>query len=125
MCHQTVSLVARHLEQNGIPTVVVGSARDIVEYCGVPRFVFTDFPLGNPSGLPGQADMQTAIMGMALDLLATATVPRTTLVAPFAWNGRPDWRAVYNRVTPENAEHLRAVGDERRRRMAARAPKKD
>ena len=36
MCHQTVSLVARHLEASGIPTVVVGCARDIVEECGVP-----------------------------------------------------------------------------------------
>ena len=26
MCHQTVSLVARHLEENGIPTVVVANA---------------------------------------------------------------------------------------------------
>mgnify|MGYP003704790209 CR=1 FL=1 len=41
-----MSLIARHLEQNGIPTVVIGSARDIVEYTAVARFVFTDFPLG-------------------------------------------------------------------------------
>ncbi|MGK0277225.1 MAG: D-proline reductase (dithiol) PrdB, partial [Ilumatobacter sp.] len=31
MCHQTVSLVSRHLEAQGITTIVVGSARDIVE----------------------------------------------------------------------------------------------
>jgi D-proline reductase (dithiol) PrdB len=48
VCHQTISLVARHLETNGIPTVIVGSALDVVEHCGVPRFYFTDFPLGNP-----------------------------------------------------------------------------
>jgi len=40
VCHQTVSLVARHLETNGIPTVVLGCAKDIVEHCGVPRFLF-------------------------------------------------------------------------------------
>ena len=39
---QTVGLVARHLEANGIATVVIGSAVDIVERCGVPRFIFTD-----------------------------------------------------------------------------------
>ena len=120
-----MSLIARHLEQNGIPTVVIGSARDIVEYCAVPRFVFTDFPLGNPAGLPYQPDMQKAIVALALDLLETATAPRTTVTAPFAWNGDPGWRAVYNRVTPENADYLRQKGDERRRRMAARAPQKD
>ena len=125
MCHQTVSLIARYLEQNGIPTVVIGSARDIVEYCAVPRFVFTDFPLGNPAGLPWQPDMQQAIVAQALDLLESATGPRTTVAAPFTWNGTPDWRGVYNRVTPENAEYLRQKGEERRRKMAAKAPVKE
>ena len=32
VCHQTCSLVARHLEANGIPTVVMGCAKDIVEH---------------------------------------------------------------------------------------------
>ena len=32
VCHQTVSLVARHLEANGIATVVMGCAKDIVEH---------------------------------------------------------------------------------------------
>ena len=120
-----MSLIARHLEQNGIPTVVIGSARDIVEYAGVPRFVFTDFPLGNPAGLPWQPDMQKAIVAQALDLLDHATHPQTTVTAPFHWNGDPGWRAVYNRVTPENADYLRQKGEERRRKMAAKAPIKD
>ena len=38
VCHQTVSLVGRHLEANGISTVIVGSALDVVEHCGVPGF---------------------------------------------------------------------------------------
>ena len=125
MCHQTVSLIARHLEANGIPTVVIGSALDIVEHCGVPRFVFTDFPLGNPTGLPGQATMQHAIVAQALTLLETATAPRTTVAAPYTWNGDPAWRSVYNRVTPENADYLRQKGDDRRRKMTARAPIKE
>ena len=120
-----MSLIARHLEQNGIPSVVVGSARDIVEHAGVARFVFTDFPLGNPAGLPWQAGMQKAVVGMALDLLEQATAPRSTVVAPFRWDGDPGWRAVYNRVTPENAEYLRQKGEERRRKMAAKAPIKE
>lgn len=125
MCHQTVSLIARHLEQHGIPTVVIGSARDIVEHTAVPRFVFTDFPLGNPAGLPWQPDMQKAVVALALNLLETATAPHGTVVAPFLWSGDPGWRAVYNRVTPENADYLRQKGEERRRRMAAKAPIKD
>jgi D-proline reductase (dithiol) PrdB len=120
-----VSLIARHLEENGIPTVVIGSAKDIVEYTAVARFVFTDFPLGNPAGLPGQAEMQKAIVAQALGLLQTATAPQTTEAAPFQWNGDPGWRAVYNRVTPENAEYLRQKGEARRRMMLAKKPQTD
>ena len=69
-----MSLVARHLEEAGLPTVVMGSARDIVEECGVARFVFTDFPLGNPTGKPDDVAMQTSITGMALDLLELSLI---------------------------------------------------
>ncbi len=92
MCHQTVSLVARHLEENGIPTAVIATARDIVEYCGVARLVFTDFPLGNPCGEPYAEAMQRAIVGMALDLLEDAEGPRTTVVAPFKWSKGDRWK---------------------------------
>ncbi len=87
-----MSLVARYLEENGIPTVVIATARDIVEYCGVARLVFTDFPLGNPCGEPWDEDMQRQIVGMALDLLETARAPRTTLVAPFEWPKGGEWK---------------------------------
>jgi D-proline reductase (dithiol) PrdB len=70
-----VSLVSRHLEENGLPTVLMGSARDVVEECGVARFVFTDFPLGNPCGKPWDAEMQNSIVGTALDLLEKAWMP--------------------------------------------------
>ena len=90
-----MSLVARHLEANGLPTVVVGSARDIVEQCAVPRFVFTDFPLGNPAGKPGDVPMQRAILGMALDLLETTRHPLTTIQTPFQWDAGGAWRASY------------------------------
>ena len=62
-----MSLVARHLEANGLPSVVVGSARDIVEECGVARFLFSDFPLGNPCGRPDDGTMQEAIVGLRGD----------------------------------------------------------
>ena len=92
MCHQTVSLVARHLEAHGITAVILGSARDIVEHCGVPRFVFTDFPLGNPCGKPYDVAMQREIVGVALDLFESARLPRTTVQTPFVWSDDQSWR---------------------------------
>ncbi len=92
VCHQTVSLVARHLEENGVPTVILGTARDIVEHCGVARLVFSDFPLGSPCGEPGKPEIQTAIVATALDLLETAQAPRTTLISPFTWPAGEAWK---------------------------------
>lgn len=119
-----MSLTARHLEENGIPTVVIGSGRDIVEHCAVPRFLFVDFPLGNPCGIPYDQDMQAAIARQAMELLESAGGPQTTVRAPFDWNGNPNWRGVYNYAGPENQEDLRAEGERRRTRMAKR-PKRE
>jgi crotonobetainyl-CoA:carnitine CoA-transferase CaiB-like acyl-CoA transferase len=66
VCHQTVSLAARLLEANGIPTVIMGCAKDIVEHCGVPRFLFSDFPLGNSAGRPHDVESQTLTLELAL-----------------------------------------------------------
>jgi hypothetical protein len=114
VCHQTVSLVARHLEANGIATVVVGSARDIVEECGVPRFLFSDFPLGNPCGKPWDVEMQRRIVGFALDLLESATLPRTAVQTPFVWSDDASWKERYARVDPAQAEKISQLGEVRR-----------
>jgi hypothetical protein len=119
VCHQTVSLVARHLEATGIPTVIIGSALDVVEHCGVPRFYFTDFPLGNPCGHPWAPDMQREIVRGAIGLFEIAKASRTTVKAPFAWKeDGAIWRARYGRVDAENRERLLKLGDERRARQA-------
>jgi hypothetical protein len=112
-------LVARHLEANDMPTVIIGSAKDIVEHCGVPRFIFSDFPLGNPCGHPWNANMQTATVRLALSLLDTATGPRTTVQSPFEWKDDPGWRERYNRVRPEDRDRLLALGEARRKAREA------
>jgi D-proline reductase (dithiol) PrdB len=89
-----VSLVARYLEANGIPTVMIANARDIVEHCGVARLVFVDFPLGNPCGEPFALDEQREIFEMALGLLESATEPRTTIQAPFTWSRGDRWKSL-------------------------------
>jgi hypothetical protein len=84
--------------------VVLGSARDIVEQCGVPRFVFTDFPLGNPCGKPYDSMMQHEIVGIALDLLETARYPRTTVQTPFSWDTSNEWRGNYMKISTAPGE---------------------
>lgn len=112
-----MSLVSRHLEANGIPTVVIGSAKDIVEECGVARFVFSDFPLGNPCGRPDDVAMQRAIVAIALDVLESARHPRTAVITPFRWSEDARWKENYARVDPAQAAALRAAGERRRERQ--------
>jgi len=119
VCHQTVSLVARHLEANGIPTVIIGSARDIVEHCGVPRFLFVDFPLGNPCGKPWDIDMQRRILRQGLSLFDSVTEPLTTVVSPEQW-GDDDWKQHYMEVNDDNRAALAQKGEELRQRRAER-----
>ena len=98
-----MSLAARHLEEHGIATVVLGCARDIVEHCGVPRFVFSDFPLGNAAGRPFNENSQRTTLGLALDLLESARAPRTTVQSPLVWSEDPGWKADYcdvSRIPP-------------------------
>jgi D-proline reductase (dithiol) PrdB len=96
-----VGLAARYLEEQGIPTVAFGCARDIVERCGVPRFVFSDFPLGNPTGRPWDLDMQRAIVHMGLDVLVGAQEPGTTVITPYEWSPDQSWKErVFTQAQP-------------------------
>ena len=114
MCHQTVSLAARHLEANGIPTVVMGCAKDIVEYVGVPRFLFSDFPLGNPVGRPNDPQSQEFTLNLALRVLESAPSSRTTVQSPLRWSDNPEWKLDFSnidRLSPDEIARRRAEFD--------------
>ena len=107
-----MSLVARHLEANGIPTVVLGSALDIVEHCRVARFAFLDFPLGNPCGKPYDVGMQRDVVVTALGMFETARGPSTQHL-PYRW-GDESWRDGYMAIREEDLAGLRRSGEARR-----------
>ena len=92
----------------------MGSAKDIVEECGVPRFLFTDFSLGNPCGKPRDLKMQSQLLDMALELFSFATFPRTTVQTPFNWETN-EWRDNYMAIREGDLEALALAGDERRK----------
>lgn len=116
-----MSLVSRHLEENGIPTVIIGSALDVVENCGVARFLYTDFPLGNPCGAPGDVLSQIGIVRRSLSLLEEAEGPETTWRSSLTWRGDEEWRDDYAKVDDSNREELRQRGEQRRlQQLAAR-----
>ena len=112
MCHQTVSLAARHLEENGIAAIVMGCAKDIVEYCGVPRFLFSDFPLGNAAGRPGDPQSQALTLELALRVLESAPAPRTAVQSPLRWSTAPTWKLDYSNIEKLSPEEIRRRREE-------------
>lgn len=115
VCHQTMSLTARYLEAAGLSTVVVGAAKDIVERCGVPRFLFSDVPLGSAAALPNDPSSQDATLELALRVLESAIAPRTTVQNPLRWNRDPEWKLDYlnlDRLTPAEIAERRAANDQ-------------
>jgi D-proline reductase (dithiol) PrdB len=114
VCHQTVSLAARALEANGIATVIMGSAKDIVEYVGVPRLLFSDFPLGNSAGRPNDPVSQDFTLRLALQLLEGAPAARTTVQSPLRWSSSSVWKLDYcniERLSPQEIARRRAAFD--------------
>lgn len=106
VCHQSVSLAARALEASGIATVIMGCAKDIVEYVGVPRLLLSDFPLGNGAGRPNDPDSQAATLELALRLLESAPVPRTTIQSPIRWSDSADWKLDYCNIERLSADEI-------------------
>ena len=114
VCHQTSTLTARYLEANGIPTVVMGCAKDIVEHAAAPRFLFSDFPLGNSAGKPHDVASQDQTLEYALLVLETAAGPRTTMQSPLRWSESGRWKLDYSNIdqlTPEDLAARRAEFD--------------
>lgn len=126
VCHQSVSLAARMLEAQGITTVVMGCAKDIVEYVGVPRLLFSDFPLGNAAGRPNDANSQAFTLELALRVLETAPSERTTVQSPLVWSASPDWKVDYLNLaalSPEEIARRRADFD--KQNVVAKGLRKD
>ncbi len=112
ICHQSQSLLARYLEAAGIPTVVMGAAKDIVEYCGVPRFLFSDFPLGNAAAIPNNPASQDLNFELALRVLESAPAPRTTVQSPLVWSSDPTWKLDYSNLEKLPAEEITRLRNE-------------
>jgi len=106
VCHQSSTLAARALEAAGIATVVMGSAKDIVEHAAAPRFLFSDFPLGNSAGRPHDLASQDQTLELALRLLESAAGPRTTMQSPLRWNADGLWKLDYLNLEQIGADEL-------------------
>lgn len=96
-----MSLVARVLEEQGVPTVVLSNARDITAQALTPRALFTNYPLGNPVGRPQDLADQRAGLIAALGLLESATEAGTIVDSGRVWSASRDWmRLIFSQEQP-------------------------
>ena len=104
-----MSLVARYLEEQGMPTVVFTNALDITRSAFTPRAYFTNYPLGNPFGRPGDPDDQRAGLEAGLRLLETATAAGTVGYSERRWSGNSDWmKLIFSPEQPFLSEQAEA-----------------
>jgi len=84
----------------------MGCARDIVESAGVPRFYWSDFPLGHSAGKPHDTDSQSATVRGALTLFDSATTANTTVASSQQWATTDEWKLDFMKVEELSAEQL-------------------
>ena len=79
-----MSLIARTLEAEGLPTLILGSAHDILTVGKAPRVEFLNYPLGFTSGVPFDEVNQLAVVQAALEGFDRHTQPAFNLL-DFEW----------------------------------------
>ena len=88
-CHQTIGLLARVFEREGLTTVTVTGARDITERVRPLRAAWLDFPLGNSLGRPNEPEEQRAICLDVLRLATSAAAPGAIAISSMHGPTRP------------------------------------
>lgn len=75
MDSQVAALVARTIELAGVPTVVLGTDRDLLQLVRAPRAVVVAHPDGAPLGEPGNGGKHQAVIRSALQTAWTFEAP--------------------------------------------------
>ncbi len=82
MCHRSVGLVSRAIEERGIPTVTLAMERGVA----APRVAFVPFPYNFPMGEPNERGRHREVALAALALLHEMGEPGEVEL-PFRWRG--------------------------------------
>ena len=106
-----MGLVARAVEEAGIPTLCMSSALDITRAVKPPRSVFVNFPLGHQTGRPHEPALQRSILLDAFRALETMSVPGGIVSLRYVWDEtgdaweeleyRPGYLPAYTRSTQD------------------------
>ena len=87
-------LIARHLESLGLPTLILGSAMDILVAGKPPRATFVNYPLGFESGRFRDKTDQLAVVREALKGFAELSSPA---IVPMNFEWQAGWDMLHER----------------------------
>ena len=103
-----MSLVARHLEALGLPTLCFASALDIIQAGAPPRAVFIDYPLGHASGKTNDPADQYEIAQAAIAAWPRFRGPGEIIDLERSWAQDETWKQASE---PAGGEDQRAPRD--------------
>ena len=115
MCHQTVGLVARILEEAGFPTICLTAARSITESVNPPRAAFVDMPLGYTAGRPHEPEFQKDLLRKVFTAVEEIEIPGSIVDLDISWSEGESWKD--KATSGLNNGVNSAEGDSRRPRL--------
>jgi len=86
-----VGLVSHQLEEAGIATVGISTAKDITEAVRMPRVAFLDFPQGFTTGKANNADLTKRILKSTLALIDSSN-DEVLVDLEFQWADNDEWK---------------------------------
>ncbi|MBS2531379.1 hypothetical protein KGQ20_01205 [Catenulispora sp. NF23] len=132
-CHVAFGVLARAIENRGIPTTSITTLYKQATYLKPPRASFLDFPLGCPAGRPRAKTQQREIVKAALEFAEQAESDWELKRLPFQWDadGSRDWEdlvadvyrldnAIRGSVLANAAAHTQVLGGGNEREFAVR-----
>lgn len=81
LCHQTLGIVARAVEQNGIPTMVISVDRRTTDKVRPPRTAYYDGEFGAVVGKPNWKQYQLRVLDEAIRWIETLDQPSSRKLA--------------------------------------------
>lgn len=75
LCHQTLGIVARGIEQSGIPTIVVSVDKNASEMVRAPRTAYYTGEFGSVAGKPNWSEYQLRVLDESLRWIETFDQP--------------------------------------------------
>jgi D-proline reductase (dithiol) PrdB len=92
-CHRASAIIARGLEAQGLPTIMLTVLREMADAFRPARPVFLDFPLGATVGKPNDPELQREILRQTLSAGIAMKEPWHVHDLPFQWSadGGRDW----------------------------------